>query len=272
MERHLQWLDSPSLLREAMQYSLFAGGKRLRPVLTLAAAEACGAEHECALDAAVALEFVHTYSLIHDDLPAMDDDDLRRGKPTNHKVFGDGMAILAGDALLTEAFAIISLTQRKPETTVAMVRELAKDAGPQGMVAGQVIDILGQVATETDLLAMHSRKTGALLRAAVRLGAIAANASDKQLQTLTTYAEALGLCFQIVDDILDVVGNVNELGKEPGADARAGKKTIVDFWGVDKARTMVAQYTERAVASIEDFGPRGEHLRQLALNLSERSS
>lgn len=252
-------------LGEAMRYSLLAGGKRLRPILLLAAADAVGARGEAYLDAACALELVHTYSLIHDDLPAMDDDDYRRGKLTNHKVYGDGMAILAGDALLTLAFEVLARQQGvSPEALLAAVRELSRAAGPYGMVAGQALDLESEgrrIGYEV-LRRMHAAKTGALFRAALRMGAILAGAPAEKLAALTAYAEAFGLAFQITDDILDVTGTAEKIGKPVGSDARNDKSTYVSLLSLATARVTAQKAVDGAVAALAAFGSEADVLRE----------
>lgn len=259
------------ILRRAMEYSLFAGGKRLRPILTLAAAEACGGSVELALAPAVALEMVHTYSLIHDDLPAMDDDDLRRGKPTSHKVFGEDMAILAGDALLTHAFTVLAEARGlEAGLRLALVGELALAAGPMGMVAGQALDIQGLVTLDVDELKyLHQCKTGSLFRAAVRMGAIVAGATPEVLASLSDYATSLGLAYQIVDDILDVTATSIALGKNPGNDARQDKQTFVTICGLPEARTQAAEITQAAIDALGSLEG-SEILRGLAKYIGSR--
>jgi geranylgeranyl diphosphate synthase type II len=261
----------PPPVGEAMRYSLFAGGKRLRPVLALATAEAVAAAHGApadraralAMPAACALELIHTYSLVHDDLPAMDDDTLRRGRPTNHVVFGEGMAILAGDALLTEAFALMAREPLReagvpePALVTRKLRALqivADAAGPCGMVGGQAIDLeaagmVGSIDAEA-LRAMHARKTGALIRAAALAGAVMAGADDPQLHAIERYGGELGLAFQIVDDILDVEGASSDLGKTTGKDAAANKPTYPALYGLEASRAMAAACTERALEAL----------------------
>jgi len=255
----------PSSVHEAMAYSLNAGGKRLRPILTLAAAETVAGDSpsieravEAALPAACAIEMIHTYSLIHDDLPAMDDDSLRRGRPTNHVVHGEGMAILAGDGLLTEAFALLAAEPRDPALASRKIRTLqtvAGAAGARGMVGGQAIDLLavGSAATFTgeSLQDMHARKTGALIRAAAVAGAIMAGAPDKTVQAVEEYGRHLGLAFQIVDDILDVEGEAASLGKTAGKDALAGKPTYPSIYGIDASRRLAADCHDRALAALQ---------------------
>ena len=244
---------NPERLHEAMRYSLFAGGKRLRPILCIASYEACGGESEHILPQASAIELIHTYSLIHDDLPAMDNDDLRRGKPTNHKVFGEAMAILAGDALLTEAF--VMFTQNRvfeAENVVEALRELAEAAGPFGMVGGQAEDILSE-NKEPDpktLHFIHTHKTGALIRASVSIAPILAGAPMGYLEGLSLYGEKIGLAFQIVDDILDVVGEEERLGKRPGADMDKGKVTYPALYGLERSRAAAEELVNEARAAI----------------------
>lgn len=251
----------PPRLKEAVRYSLLSGGKRLRPLLTLAAAEAAGGERNMALPAACALEMIHTYSLIHDDLPAMDNDDLRRGKPASHVKFGEATAILAGDTLLTEAFAAVGRTPesdlRAPLTAV-----LAEAAGAFGMIGGQTDDVIGEkhlsggstfADTKSLLSAIHRRKTGALLTAAFRLGGIAARATAAQAEKLAACGEAFGLAFQITDDLLDVTGDEKLLGKRVGKDARLGKLTFPAVWGIEESRAEAARQAETARAALEVF-------------------
>jgi geranylgeranyl diphosphate synthase type II len=285
--RYLPEVDSdsssacPARLAMAMRHSVLGGGKRLRPVLCLMAAEACGGEPGAALPAACALEMVHTYSLIHDDLPAMDDDDLRRGRPTCHKAFDEATAILAGDGLLTLAFELVAREVQPPMAALRCVRILAEAAGPFGMVAGQMADLQaeGRAAAEgrgaaegtlAELEAIHRRKTGALLRAPLRMGAAIAEAPEACAEALDRYGKAVGLAFQIVDDLLDVQGDEAKLGKRVGKDSELGKWTYPRFLGVDGSRRRARQLAEEAVAALEPFGPRGDRLRGLALALLER--
>jgi geranylgeranyl diphosphate synthase, type II len=251
LEKSLERLHgAPPRLREAMAYSLLAGGKRLRPVLTLAFAEAVarGPAPRMAEDGACAVEYVHTYSLIHDDLPAMDDDALRRGKPTSHLVYGEALAILAGDALLTEAFVQLAAGP-EPERR-ALVEVLATAAGAGGMVGGQVLDIAeDRPAEEGYLTRLHAKKTGALLRAACELGVVAARGSREQLRAASAYGEAVGLAFQIADDVLDVTTSSEKLGKPAGADVEAGRHTYPAVLGLEASRRKAAECVERAVAA-----------------------
>lgn len=254
---------------DAMGYSLMAGGKRLRPVLTLAFARMCGGDLETAAPFAAAVEMVHTYSLIHDDLPCMDNDDYRRGKPTNHKVYGEAMAVLAGDGLLTDAFAVLSAAKAPAETVVRAVAVLAENAGTFGMVGGQVLDMDSErrACTEQEVLDIQSRKTGALLNAACALGVLAGGGSEDQLQAACSFAGLLGLAFQIRDDILDVVGDAKTLGKATHADEN--KNTFVRLYGLERCEEMVRNYTERAIDFLEAFQDR-EFLTWLARELTDR--
>lgn len=260
-------------LEKAMEYSLMAGGKRLRPVLLMAAADAVGKDGAAFLTTGCAIEMIHTYSLIHDDLPAMDNDDYRRGKPTNHKVFGDGIAVLAGDALLTLAFEVILRQEgAAPETLVTVVSEMSRAAGPYGMVGGQVLDLEGE-GRRLDLAALrkiHMGKTGALFCAAIRSGAILAGAKEEELAALTLYAERFGLAFQITDDILDVTGDEAAIGKPVGSDVRNEKATYVTLTSLEEAKKLAEDAVEEAVAALDIFGERAAFLRDLALFLLGR--
>jgi geranylgeranyl diphosphate synthase type II len=270
LERYLPSAPAcPPRVAEAMRYSLFAGGKRLRPVLVLAAAEAVAAAHDgdvpqaraLALPAACALELIHTYSLVHDDLPAMDNDTLRRGRPTSHVVFGEGQAILAGDGLLTEAFVLMAREPQTQDAAVAMrklraIALVAEAAGACGMVGGQAIDLeaagSGTAFDADGLRAMHARKTGALIRAAAASGAVMAGATEAELAAIERYASELGLAFQIVDDVLDVEGASQDLGKTAGKDAAAGKPTYPAVYGLDASKRMAADCITRALAALDD--------------------
>ena len=240
-------------LFDAMRYSLLAGGKRLRPVMVLAFCELCGGNAENALPFAAALEMVHTYSLIHDDLPCMDNDDYRRGKPTNHRVFGEATAVLAGDGLLTAAFGQLASAKLPPERIVQAVRVLSLCAGEMGMVGGQVLDMDAEtrLCTEQEVIDIQSRKTGALISAACQLGVIAAGGTSKQQTAAAQYADSLGLAFQIQDDILDVIGDAGKLGKATGVDKN--KNTFVRLYGVETCKEMVARETEKAVHALDSF-------------------
>lgn len=263
---------------EAMRYSLFAGGKRIRPILCLAAAEALQAAGTpppaALLPTACALECIHTYSLIHDDLPAMDNDELRRGKPTNHMVFGEAGAILAGDGLLTFAFELLS----NPDTSVPaqerlqIIQLISRAAGPRGMVGGQALDLAseGRAVSFEDLRFIHSCKTGALITAAVRCGAILGRGSQDALEKLTSYGEKIGLAFQIVDDLLNVEGTAEELGKATGSDAARLKATYPAFFGVEITRRRAEEAVNGAIAALESFDQRAEPLRAIARYLLTR--
>lgn len=264
----------PEVIHEAMRYSIFAGGKRIRPVLCMAACEAVCGDREIALDAACALECIHTYSLIHDDLPGMDNDDYRRGKLTNHKVFGEGMAILAGDALLNYAFEILAnLDDGKNSALILqIIREIAKASGEAGMIGGQVVDILSeQKAPNLELLQyIHTHKTGALIVASVRVGAMLGGADQTQLEALTIYAHQLGLAFQITDDILDVIGDSNKIGKPVGSDEKNQKATYPILFGLEQSQQMAKDAVDAAISALSSMGNDADWLRQLALYLLNR--
>ncbi len=265
--------DCPPRLHEAMSYSLLADGKRMRPLLVLLACEACGGPIEAALPAACALEMVHTYSLIHDDLPAMDDDDYRRGRLTNHKVFGEAVAILAGDALLTLAFQIIALEIQPPEVAALCCADLASGAGMCGMVGGQVADLEGE-QTENPTLAqlegIHRRKTGRLLTCALILGGRIAQSDETALANLSKYGDCIGLAFQIVDDLLDLRGDQQKLGKSVRKDADRGKLTYPSLLGETESRDRACHLVAEAIACMEPFGDRGRRLAALARFILER--
>lgn len=259
--------ENPATIHRAMRYSLFAGGKRIRPILCMEAGRAVRDDVTGLEAAACSIEMIHTYSLIHDDLPAMDNDDFRRGKATNHKVFGEAIAILAGDALLTLAFEILSRLESPAEIRARLSRELAEASGTRaGMIAGQVADIEGerQPPTPELLESIHRAKTGALLRASLRMGAIWAEASDSQLEAVTAYGEHIGLAFQIIDDILDVEESSASLGKTAGKDAHQGKITFPAVYGLQRSREMARAECDRAHASLSPFGSRGQRLREIA--------
>ena len=268
LEKHvLQGPDCPPRLQEAMSYSLLAGGKRLRPVLVLLACEACGGDAKLAMPAACALEMIHTYSLIHDDLPAMDDDDLRRGRPTNHKVFGEALAILAGDALLTFAFELVASQVQPPAIAAACCGDLANAAGAVGMVAGQVVDLEAETATSTtleQLEGIHRRKTGRLLCSALTMGARIAQADEPTLNRLREYGLHIGLAFQITDDLLDVRGNADKIGKGVNKDAALGKLTYPSLLGIEASEQRARDLIAAACNCLEPLGPRAEKLRDLA--------
>lgn len=263
----------PATLHEAMRYSVFAGGKRLRPLLAMAAARACGGTAEAALPAACAVELIHTYSLIHDDLPAFDDEELRRGKPTSHAVFGETVAILAGDALQALAFEQLAAAPKaEPGRVREALRVLARAAGSVGMCGGQTMDVeaAGGRLDIHRLRTLHALKTGALLTASVLCGALLAGAADDDLAALRTYGDAVGLAFQIVDDLLDVEGTVEDLGKRPGGDADRAQPTFPTLIGVDAARHEARQLRDRAMAALEPFGEGGAILRELADYIVDR--
>ncbi len=260
-------------IHEAMRYSVFAGGKRLRPILCLAAAEACGGDPREALPPAVAVELLHTYSLVHDDLPCMDDDDLRRGRPTCHKVYGEGMAVLTGDALLTEAFRVLCRTRPTKRYSAAdHVAELALTGGSTRLIGGQVLDLEGegQALTKAQLVRIHEAKTAALLTSSIRLGAMTANATPARLEALGTFGHALGLAFQVIDDILDVTQSTEVLGKTAGKDLAVDKATYPAILGLEKSRREAARLTHKAMNAIEPFGRRARRLRQIADYLLDR--
>ncbi len=260
-------------LAASMKYSLMAGGKRLRPILLMSAADAVGGQGDQYVTTGCALEMIHTYSLIHDDLPAMDNDDYRRGKLTNHKVYGEGTAILAGDALLTLAFEVM-LRQKgaSPEALLSVVKEMSVAAGAAGMVGGQSIDLdsEGERIDMETLKKMHMGKTGALFRAALRSGAILAGASEAQLSALTRYADCFGLAFQITDDILDVTGDEAAIGKPVGSDEKNQKSTYVTLTSLDEARSLAEKTVKEAEDALAIFGPEADFLRELAKYLLKR--
>jgi geranylgeranyl diphosphate synthase type II len=264
----------PATLHKAMRYSLFAGGKRLRPILCLAAAEACHGKTENALPLACALECIHTYSLVHDDLPSMDNDDFRRGRPTCHKVFGDGIAVLAGDALLTIAFEIVSKANPAPRYDMSiLLGEVAVAAGSQRLIAGQVADLEaeGRKVNRGQLRYIHENKTAAILTTSVRLGAMSANAEPKKLRAITQFGRGLGIAFQVIDDILDVTQTSEMLGKSAGKDIAARKATYPAVIGLEKSRTEARRLTREAHDALSIFASReAESLHALANYLLER--
>jgi geranylgeranyl diphosphate synthase, type II len=265
----------PSTIHRAMRYSLFAGGKRMRPVLCIAAAEACGGSRDHALPAACAVECVHTYSLIHDDLPCMDDDDLRRGRPTSHKVFGEAIAVLAGDALLTIAFEILaSIRAPRRYTHKDFVAELSFAAGSRQLIAGQVADLEGEgkKSSRRELRYIHECKTAAMIAASLKLGAMTANAVPALVAALAGFGYHLGLAFQVIDDILDITQTSERLGKSAGKDVAAQKTTYPALIGLEASRREARRLTERALSALEPFGPRAARLRQLANHLLARES
>jgi geranylgeranyl diphosphate synthase type II len=270
--------DCPKILWESMKYSIFAGGKRLRPVLCLASAEAVGLAEKPALRIACALELIHTYSLIHDDLPALDNDDYRRGRKTNHKVYGEAMAILAGDGLLTLAFQWLSDPSAYPtryqKNVAQVVYELAWHAGYSGMVGGQVDDVISEKKKPSlpKVLSIHRRKTGALLLSSTRLPGLLAGISAAKVKALTEYGRSAGLAFQIVDDILNETGDSKKLGKSAGSDRERGKMTYPSAIGLDRSKREVRLLTDKAVRALKIFGSKGEPLQALVCHMAERTN
>jgi geranylgeranyl diphosphate synthase type II len=275
--RYLPEENIPPEIFKAVHYSVFNGGKRIRPILCLAAAEAVGGDLAPAMPVACALELIHSYSLIHDDLPSMDNDDFRRGKPTCHKVFGENMAILAGDALLTEAFALLSRAEKvmfSAEKRLTVIQEIANAAGIFGMVGGQALDVISEKtgADENTLIEIHRRKTGALIVAAVKSGAIIFNAGKDKIQALTDYGMNIGQAFQIADDILNVEGDRELMGKQTGSDAARNKITYPSLMGMEKAKEKLTKHIETAVASLSGFDDRAMPLVVIARYIKERKS
>jgi geranylgeranyl diphosphate synthase type II len=264
----------PQNLHEAMRYAVFPGGKRLRPVLTLAAADAIGGNAHDALPGACAVELIHNYSLVHDDLPAMDDDDLRRGRPTLHRVFGEALAILAGDALLTCAFdTLVSASGGDPNQRLQAAATLARAAGAAGMVGGQVDDLqaTGRVLERSHVESIHHRKTAALMGACARIGALLGGGGSNQVDLLDRFGERLGLAFQIIDDLLDLEGSEPVVGKTLRKDERAGKLTFPSVWGVEASRSRASELVQEAKSEIETLGARASILRSIADSVVERS-
>ena len=263
----------PATIHKAMRYSLFAGGKRMRPAVLLAAAEACGGSDADAMPLACAVECIHTYSLIHDDLPAMDNDDFRRGKPTNHKVFGEGVAVLAGDALLTQAFEIAARSKKFPRYPHdQIILEIAKASGSLQLIAGQVADLEGEgkKLSVDELKFIHERKTSALLCCSVRLGGMSANCTPAQLKALTDFGYNVGLAFQVIDDILDVTQTSEQLGKTAGKDVAVQKATYPSIVGLEKSRQIAGQLTDKAFAALKIFKGKAVALEALAEYLLKR--
>ncbi len=298
LESYFSIPSEPSVLHQAMRYSLFAGGKRIRPILALASYEACGGNPENIIPYSSALELIHTYSLIHDDLPSMDNDDLRRGKPTNHKVFGEAMAILAGDALLTEAFlmltnplfnkaspppnplpsrgrvgvGVFSYKETKPSTLIKVIHEVASAAGAHGMVGGQAQDVFSENSqpNRDTLTFIHLHKTAALITTSVRIGAILADVDEDKLKALTKYGECIGLAFQIVDDILNIEGTADELGKSAGSDVKMKKMTYPALYGIENSRREAEDLISEAIDSLNIFFSEAAQLRGIAHYLVKR--
>jgi geranylgeranyl diphosphate synthase type II len=263
----------PARLHESMRYAVLGGGKRLRPVLAMAAAEAVGADSTALIREACALELLHTYTLVHDDLPAMDDDDYRRGRPATHKVYGEAIAILAGDALQTLAFGLLSSGEHSAEKKISVIRLVAEACGSQGVVGGQVVDIESE-GTRIDGVVLdyiHRHKTGCLLSVSVLLGAVFGACSAEQQQRLGSYGEAIGLCFQITDDILDVLGTSDELGKPAGSDQARGKATYPSIHGMEASRRRQAELYSDAIAALDLFDKKADPLREIARIIIERN-
>lgn len=274
LRKYLEEKDNPQAsIYQAMNYSLHAGGKRIRPVLMLAAAELMGAETEKVMPFACALEMIHTYSLIHDDLPCMDDDDLRRGKPTNHKVYGEATAVLAGDGLLNLAYeTILKQSQLSPNMTLAAMSIIAESAGVEGMIGGQVIDLEseGKSIDAITLMTMHLQKTAALIMAAAKVGALIGGGGREDLIAMEEFSRYLGIAFQIKDDILDVTGNAETLGKPIGSDSENEKSTFVTIYGMEQAENMLADYTQKAMDVLSRYGAKAEFLVSLSQFLLDR--
>lgn len=269
--------NTPAEIYKAVRYSVFAGGKRIRPILCLAAAEACGGDIASSMPVACALELIHTYSLIHDDLPSMDNDDFRRGKPTCHKVYGENIAILAGDALLTEAFVLLSQAEKNSlpaERRLAAIHEIAQAAGIAGMVGGQTLDVLSEKSSpDLEVLQqIHRRKTGALLQAAVVSGAIISGAPLDKITALADYGMNIGVAFQIADDILNVEGDRKLMGKETGSDKELGKVTYPSLMGMDYAKQELQNHVDKAIICLAVFDKRALPLREIARYIMERKS
>ncbi|HIJ81943.1 MAG TPA: polyprenyl synthetase family protein [Desulfuromonadales bacterium] len=271
--------DVPHSVHKAMRYSVFAGGKRVRPIMMLAACQAVGGDVGRVLPAACAMEMIHTYSLIHDDLPAMDDDDFRRGNPTNHKVFGEAIAILAGDALLTEAFKLISDPRHSvgsdASARLAVIHEIATCAGSFGMVGGQVVDMESEGRPEIDLPTVqyiHTHKTGALIKASVVSGALLGGADAKMLTAITRYGKAAGLAFQIADDILDIEGTTEQIGKDAGSDEARGKATYPSAIGLAASKEEAQAMMDEALKALEMFGEEADPLREIARYIVQRKN
>lgn len=270
--RSRQFPEEPQQkLFDAMRYSLLAGGKRLRPIMVLEFCRMCGGDVEKAMPLAAAIEMIHTYSLIHDDLPCMDNDDFRRGNPTNHRVYGEAIAILAGDSLLTGAFEAVASANLSSQARVDAVRVLAQCAGGCGMVGGQVLDIMSEEreCTRQEILDIQSRKTGALIRAACMMGVIAGGGDEQRLAAAGSFADHLGLAFQIRDDMLDVVGSAEKLGKSVGTDAE--KNTFVRLYGLERCESLVQEHTDAALQSLDAFEDT-DFMRELALSLTNREN
>ncbi len=276
LEKYIEEKDAPqATIYKAMNYSINAGGKRIRPVIMLAAAELVCGNYEGVMPFACALEMIHTYSLIHDDLPCMDNDDLRRGKPTNHRVYGEAIAVLAGDALLNKAFeTILKNSQMSPNMTIAAMSEIANASGTEGMIGGQVIDIESenkQIDAVT-LMTLHLNKTAALIMTAAKVGALLAGGSREDLLLMEEFSRYLGIAFQIKDDILDVEGNEEVLGKKTGADEENQKSTFVSIYGLEQSKNILADYTQKAIETLTPYGEKAMFLVELAKFLLGREN
>lgn len=276
LDQYLALKDNPQgIIYEAMRYSVFAGGKRLRPVLMLLTCEMCGGDINEVLPFACALEMIHTYSLIHDDLPAMDNDDLRRGKPTSHKQFGEATAILAGDALLNKAFEVVSqYSGNNSDRAIKAINILAVSSGTEGMIGGQIVDMQseGRKITLDELRYLHLNKTGAIIRSACKIGAVMSGADSVKIKAVDEFSKNLGIAFQIQDDILDVTGTEAELGKPIGSDAEEGKNTYVSLLGLQKSKDMSEEYSKKAKQALDIFGEKANTLKELTDYLTDRRS
>jgi geranylgeranyl diphosphate synthase type II len=280
LDKYLPTEDElPSALHKSMRYSVFAGGKRVRPILVIAACEAAGGNAEDALPAACAMEMIHTYSLIHDDLPAMDNDDFRRGKPTNHKVFGESVAILAGDALLTEAFILLGSPEfgasLDPAKRLRVISEISRCSGSRGMIGGQVVDMESEGKPSIDFTTVeyiHTHKTGALIKASVRSGALLGGADGEREDALVRYGEAIGLAFQIADDILDIEGTTEQIGKDAGSDLERGKATYPAVIGITESKRRADELVNIALDSLSVFDGKADPLREIAKYIVKRKS
>lgn len=275
LKKYLTFKDNPqSIIYEAMNYSIFAGGKRLRPILMTETCRMCGGSDEEVLPFACAMEMIHTYSLIHDDLPAMDNDDLRRGMPTNHIKFGEANAILTGDALLNKAFeTALSYNGKHPKRAFRAAKILADSSGTEGMIGGQIVDIANEhkSVTAEELKYMHLLKTGAIIRSSCTIGAVMAGADEAEITAVDEYAKNLGTAFQICDDILDVIGTSDKLGKPVGSDAENEKNTYVTLFGVEKSKQFVRRYTDKATEALNIFGENADFLIRLAKYMENRA-
>lgn len=276
LTKYMAYEKNPqSIIYDAMKYSLFAGGKRLRPVIMLLVSDMLSGDEDEVMPFACAMEMIHTYSLIHDDLPSMDNDDLRRGKLTNHKVYGEAMAILAGDSLLNKAFEITSQHNYKnPDKALSAIAVLASSSGTEGMIGGQTVDIQseGKKISTDELIYLHTLKTGAIIRSSGVIGAIMAGASKEQIKAIDEFCKNLGIAFQVQDDLLDVTGNEKELGKPIGSDTDSEKTTFVSLFGIEGTKKAVCDYTNKAISSLDIFGEKANILIELANYLINRNS